>query len=134
MASFSAQMKAFENMTSEKATKVFKRTCLDLSSRIIKGTPVDSGRARGSWFPQINTFSDKINPVDDLDKSGSKSIARVSSTTNELKAGMTFTLSSNLPYIERLEYGYSKQSPAGMARINLMLFDKILNIANMETK
>lgn len=33
--------------------------------------------------------------------------------------GNIYWLSNNLPYIERLEYGYSKQTPAGMVRLSI---------------
>jgi len=93
---------------------------------------VDSGRARGNWQPAINNAIGV--ELETTDKNGNATITKVGSETNNLKAGDTFYLSNNLPYAERLEYGWSKQAPSGMVRINLMLFDKILNIANMETK
>ena len=130
--SFSAQMKVFENLTANKAENVFRRTCLDLSSGIIKGTPVDSGRARMNWQPDINSFAD--GEIQAEDKSGLITIGKVTSTTTRLKAGSTFTISNNLPYIEELEYGHSKQSPQGMVRLNLLRFNQILQIANMEIK
>ena len=130
--SFSAQMKVFENLTADKAEKVFRRTCLDLSSSIIKGTPVDSGRARMNWQPEINSFAD--GEIQAEDKSGLIAIGKVASTTTRLKVGSKFTLSNNLDYIEGLEYGNSKQAPQGMVRLNLLRFNQILQIANMEIK
>lgn len=130
--SFQAQMKAFENMTEDKANKVFRKVCLDLSSGVIKGTPVDSGRAKSNWQPNIQTFSSGV--LTEEDKSGTSTIGKVASKVVALKIGSTFTLTNNLPYIERLEYGYSKQAPQGMVRLNLLRFSSILNTANQEIK
>lgn len=128
--SFSAQMKSFANMTEDKALKVFKRTCLDIASSVIKMTPVDSGRARGNWQPNINTFT--MGTTNKLDTSGAETINTVNDKTKELTIGKSFTLSNNLPYIERLEKGWSGQAPSGMTRITLLRFQSILNIANKE--
>ena len=38
-----------------------------------------------------------------------------------------FYITNNLPYIMRLEFGYSKQAPAGMARITVDRFQTIVN-------
>jgi hypothetical protein len=47
---------------------------------------------------------------------------------NRLEAGSIFYLTNNLPYGERLEYGYSKQAPSGMVRITLAEYEKILRL------
>ena len=163
--SFSAQMKVFENLTADKAEKVFRRTCLDLSSDIIKGTPVDSGRARMNWQPEINKFDGTSSIELDTTKTALRARNKVKDKVASLKIGSTFTLTNNLDYIEDLEFGgypnppkfgtrtdkakgsnnpikfeirsvggYSAQAPQGMARINLLRFNQILQIANMEIK
>ncbi len=128
--SFELQMKEFENMTAEKSEKLFRKVCFDLSNSIITNVPIDSGRAKGSFFPDIDKVSNEVNAIDDVDKSGSKSNARVANTTNRLKIGSSFTLTSNLDYILGLEYGKSKQSPKGFVGLNIMRFQKFVNEAN----
>jgi hypothetical protein len=128
MATFENQMKAFANLTEDKANKVFRKTCLDLSSGIIQSTPVDTGRARNNWFPNINTFSS--GTTDEEDKSGAKAISKVAGVATSIKIGQTFTLTNNLDYIDRLEYGWSNKAPQGMVRLNLLRFDSILQSAN----
>ena len=103
--SFELQLKEFENMTAEKSEKLFRKVCFDLSSSIIRDVPVDEGRAKGSFFPDIDNISIQENGENDTDKSGNKSISRVKSKTNSLQLGSYFSLTSNLDYITTLEFG-----------------------------
>lgn len=130
--SFATQMKAFENLTTDKAEKVFRKTCFEISNSVISLTAVDSGRAKNNWFPDINKFSNNI--TEDTDKTGKQPLSNVYTETQSLKLGNTFTLSNNLPYIVRLEYGWSKKSPQGMVGITLQKFDTILKNVNKGTK
>ena len=129
--SFELQMKEFENMTTEKSELLFKKVCFDLSNSIIMDTAVDKGTARGNWQPDINSIQNDVLEVED--KSGNATVAKVASQTNNLKLGQYFTLTNNLPYILRLEYGWSKtKSPNGMLGINVMRFQNFLNKANKD--
>ena len=132
MKSFELQIKEFENMTAEKSELLFKKVCFDLSNSIIMDTSVLSGRARGNWQPDINSIQNDVLEVED--KSGNATVAKVASQTNNLKLGQFFTLTNNLPYILRLEYGWSKKSPNGMLGINVMRFQQFVNQANKDIK
>ena len=129
--SFELQMKEFENMTTEKSELLFKKVCFNLSNSIIMDTAVLSGAARGRWAPDINKIDNSTDEV--FDKSGNATVTKVASQTNNLKIGQYFTLTNNLPYILRLEYGWSKtKSPNGMLGINVMRFQNFLNKANKD--
>ena len=131
--SFELQLKEFENMTAEKSELLFKKVCFDLSNSIIMDTAVDKGTARGNWQPDINSIQNDVLEVED--KSGNATVAKVASQTNNLKLGQFFTLTNNLPYILRLEYGWSKtKSPNGMVGINVMRFQNFVNQANKDIK
>ena len=126
-------MKDFENMTAEKSEKLFRKVCFDLSNSIIMDTAVDKGTARGNWQPDINSIQNDVLEVED--KSGNATVAKVASQTNNLKLGQYFTLTNNLPYILRLEYGWSKtKSSNGMVGINVMRFQNFVNQANKDIK
>lgn len=100
------------------AEEMVRGTLFALSSRIIKESPVDTGRFRGNWQASVNTPNK--GKLQRKDKSGAASINEVSSIVMSLDMGQTFYLTNNLPYARRLEYGYSKQAPSGMLRINVM--------------
>lgn len=100
------------------AEEMVRGTLFSLASRIIKESPVDTGRFRGNWQSSLNT--PKQGKLQRLDRSGSGAINDMSKIVLGLNMGQTFYLTNNLPYARRLEYGYSKQAPSGFLRINVM--------------
>ena len=131
MNSFELQIREFENMTTERSELLFKKVCFDLSNSIIMDTAVDKGTARGNWQPDINSIQNDVLEIED--KSGNATVAKVASKTNNLRLGQYFTLTNNLPYILRLEYGWSRtKSPNGMVGINIMRFQNFVNQANRD--
>ena len=77
--SFATQMRAFENLTTDKAEKVFRKTCFEISNEVISNTPVDTSRAKNNWFPDINKFSSET--TESTNKQGS--INLVAGATNK---------------------------------------------------
>ena len=111
---------------------VIKKACFDLYARIIKRTPVDTGRAKASWG--IGTeFSDAVAPEGEyaVTPKGQYAPSDISSAVIDATEGLfSFTLDdeqvviyNNLEYIEYLESGTSGQSPQGMAAISLSEFE-----------
>lgn len=95
--------------------KLYRAKVLKTFTGIVTKTPVDTGRARSNWFVTANvpyrgsvvgTEGQQINRTVDMGavRSGKQEFA-------------TFYLTNNLPYIERLEFGYSNQAPSGMIRL-----------------
>lgn len=77
---------------------VARKSAIELGARIKDGTPIDTGKARGSW-----------------------------SDNGPLVIGKLYKYSSNLSYIRPLEYGHSAQAPHGMVRINTIKWDSIVS-------
>ncbi len=50
-------------------------------------------------------------------------------TAAQAKAGDVIYLANSLPYIRRLEYGWSKQAPAGMVRGTVGEFQQAIDKA-----
>src|ERR1043166_9679628 len=93
-------------------------------------TPVETGRAKGSWLVAINSIPSGLPGT--LDKSGDVAITRMSAEVLTMKAGQNITLASNLDYINGLEYGRSKQAPAGMVRTTILEFGGVVTKAANE--
>ena len=73
---------------------------------IIKGTPVDEGRARNNWFLSVDSPSQKQVKTKTL---GLQAIRSISSMPKRILNNKIF-FTNNLPYIGVLEYGgYPKQ-------------------------
>ena len=126
MASFSEQIGNATLKISTAHDKIVRTATLELFSGVIKSTPVDTGRAKGAWQCSVN--APKPGQSERLDPSGGAALAEVNANTPQ-GAGQVTYLANNLPYIERLEYGHSKQAPNGMVRINMDRVSKMVEKA-----
>lgn len=114
---FAIDLRRFGDVTRDQAKLIFQKIVLELDTAIVLGTPVDEGRARGNWFPTINTPSVAVS--DRKDKSGASTIAAAQGVATSLDLGDVAWFANNLPYILPLENGHSGQAPAGMVDLNL---------------
>lgn len=102
--------------------KVVRGTLIGLGSKIIKRSPVDTGRFRANWQFTINS------PASGQVAGTSNPSGAMAAAAQNWSAGSTFYMTNNLPYGERLEYGWSNQAPQGMVRVTLGEYSQILNI------
>lgn len=124
--SFGSDIQAFSRGTSIKLDKVVRKVIIDMTSDIMKMTPVDTGAARSNWF----WGASRVDSVDtSQNKRGTPSIQRAADFAEGLKgkAAGTFYLTNNLPYILALEFGSSKQAPSGMARVVVARWQQIVS-------
>ena len=130
MSSFALDLSKFTKLTEKRATSAVKKVFIELSADIIRDTPVDSGRLRANWLPAINKYANFAVLDTDKAKTARKTIAKVTEEGLKYKLGDTLTLTNNLVYAKRIEFGYSKhKSPQGMVRINIKRFQKIVDKA-----
>lgn len=123
--SFSKDLKTFAINFGEVTDKVFRGTSIAMSTSVIEKTPVKTGRARGNWFATFGAPSTKVSTRVSTDQSltaekDAESVALAG------VAGQTFYLTNNLPYIQRLENGWSDQArnPNGMVEITVNEFQR----------
>lgn len=122
--SFESDVTEWIAKTKGGAQTVIKATILDLSQGIIRGTPVDTGRARANWIPSVGSPDTAVTA--EIDKSGDKSLGAVAVEVN-YAYGDIFYLTNSLPYIKRLEYdAWSQQAPGGFVRLSVQQFKKNL--------
>jgi hypothetical protein len=115
---FKLSLERFGKITRQQATVIVRKIALELDNAVVMATPVDTGRARGNWFPSIGAPSAQVD-ISSTDKAGSASAARVVALVATAPLGSTVWLSNNLDYIEKLENGSSKQAPHGMVATNM---------------
>lgn len=130
--------------TEEQYYDALRLVALKLFKGIVLKTPVDTGRARMNWQIAFNSIpSGTIDAEPDegssarapAESAGSRrSYASAVSMVNSNRGEFDYiAISNNLPYISRLEYlGWSQQSPAGMVRVTLTEFDRIVREAARE--
>lgn len=130
MGSFSQQLAEFEAKTEYKLDLAAQKIALEAFSRVILRTPVDKGRARGSWQVQIGSVP--TGTIDLNDKTGAATISKVQAAASGMEAGDVIYLASNLPYIMKLEEGHSDQAPAGMVGLTVQELQSIANQVGLE--
>lgn len=129
--SFSLDIAKFAEKAGNNASLVVKKVAVDMSSRIVYRTPVDTGRARGNWMVTFDTPMDGTTTA--TDKTGQSTVSANTSKIGQWKQG-TIWIANNLPYIGRLEYGWSQQAPSGMARVTIREFQGYVSKAVGELK
>lgn len=111
--------------TKANAANVAKALALELEQRVVKMSPVDTGRLKGNWNVGINSPNLAEYPPD---KTGAAPHARALGALSKLKVGDAIWITNNLPYTPMLEYGlygdglktingYSRQAPHGFIRV-----------------
>lgn len=102
--------------------RVVKKITLDVTANLIVTTPVDTGWARANWVPSIGKpFAPDLRGIAAdpalvpgqaaTQQAGVASVA----TSYRLEQGRVF-VSNNVPYIQRLNMGSSKQAPSGFVQ------------------
>ncbi|HSG63053.1 MAG TPA: HK97 gp10 family phage protein, partial [Pseudomonadales bacterium] len=102
--SFSKDVEKITLNLSGYAENMVRATLFSLSYRIIKESPVDTGRFRGNWQASVST--PKVTQLKRKDRTGTTTINSVNNVLEKFSMGQTFYLTNNLTYARRLEYGY----------------------------
>lgn len=106
---------------------VVRQVTIKLYSQIILASPVDTGRFRMNWQASVDKPATGILIGDD--PSGARATNRITQFVTTSTKWDEFRLTNNLPYAERLEYGYSRQAPSGMVRVTVSRFQRLLDEA-----
>jgi hypothetical protein len=101
------------------SNKAKQRTALVIDGNLVLSTPVDTGRARSNWQVSNGSPSDELTPDNQISPGyvqGQKEEAIVSRALS----GEPIFIANNLPYIGRLNEGYSAQAPAGFVETAIL--------------
>lgn len=130
--SFSAQITDFVKTVKKRQALVTRKLGEEILTSVVRLSPVDTGLFRNNWRVGINTpFRGTVQTTD---RSGNRAIGVGKRTLANVKPGDVLFISNNLPYAQALEYGWSKQAPAGMVRITMGRYSSMLARAVREAK
>lgn len=130
--SFSDDIKKFKTKTEGAALSVFRGTALEVFVRVVKRTPVGNpslwkgvapkgyvgGRLRSNWQMGINRpQTGEIHATNGPPRPA----------PSKAKIGDSIYITNNLPYAIPVEHGHSSQAPAGMVKVTVSEFRKIVN-------
>lgn len=118
--------------TMTKLDLAVQKISLELFSRVILRSPVDTGRFRGNWQVAIGEIPDGTLDLYDESERGVATINAAAAVALNVKAGDIIYLVNNLPYGPVLEGGSSDQAPQGMVALTVQEFQEIVNEIGME--
>ena len=124
---FTMDVSKFVDKAQVKVNDAVRGAMNELCNRIIDRTPVDTGRCVGNWILTVDGELQKM-------KTGVKAKSREHPKNRVAKALSHFDIHKNtvmwftntLEYAIPLEYGWSKQAPAGMMRSSISEFPLIV--------
>jgi hypothetical protein len=115
---FTADWEKLAEKAGVTAGQALKKVSLDLWTEITRRTPVKHGYAQANWHLTQGTPSQEISPVPNPKFEGvippppQPDVSGIDGTQD------IFVI-NNLPYIEPLEHGHSKQAPSGMVAVSI---------------
>lgn len=105
------------------ATAIVKQTAQTVDENVVRGTPVDTGRARSNWVVTKNApFGGVIPPYSPGTKLGISETGNAAGAigqgslviaTFRLLKDTTIYITNNIGYVRKLNDGSSTQAPAG---------------------
>lgn len=121
--SFAADLRKFAERTKKSLDDTCRGVAIKWFSSTVLSTPVDTGRLRGNWL--VSQGSPITAELARFDKSGSIVQGEIVQSVGGV--GTVNYLVNNLPYAERIEFGWSNQAPSGMVRVNFARIKAIIS-------
>ncbi len=97
---------------SRKTAKACKALILEIDANLREATPVDTGHARANWVPSIGA------PAVGEGGESAHAAGVAALLAYKLDQGDLF-VTNNVPYIQQLDLGSSKQAPVGFVEVAL---------------
>lgn len=124
MRGFSKRIKNIAKDVGVNSNSMMRKTVITVASAVVLRTPVDTGRARANWQTKIGAAADGLVTSFPQGSKGTTGMAAVAQATNQAVSEMQklkdtdteVSISNNLPYIDVLNKGSSKQAPAGFVQ------------------
>jgi hypothetical protein len=114
----------------KRVAQTIRAVAIVVDQKLVETTPVDTGRARANWQVSLNEPLSSQVPWSDETRKESSFIPPRSETALKAAAGFkiddTIFITNNLPYIRRLNDGYSKQAPAGFVESAIAVGKRII--------
>lgn len=116
-----------------------RKVALAADQALVLGTPVDTGRARSNW--QVSLGQPAAGERDPYaagqalgineGANAQAAIAQGAGVIGSRSEGQSVFISNNLPYIERLNDGWSAQAPAGFVEDAVLKAAEAVNDASI---
>ena len=113
---FNADLKKFADQIQVDIVTVTKKVAIEIFTKVTERTPVDTGRARANWnislgSPDLSTTPPGTHAEFQGDPTGAAT-QKAQAVLGGMQQPEVIWIANGLPYIARLNDGYSQQSPA----------------------
>lgn len=120
LSEFSRRITLRGRKVTEGADALTRRVALAADQAVVMSTPVDTGRARSNWIASLGGPASATIDAYAPGEAGSTEAANTQAALDQGEAvirgyrgeGQEIHITNNLPYIQRLNDGYSAQAPA----------------------
>lgn len=116
------------------ASELSVNVALTIVGDLVYKTPVDTSKALSNWIVTLGKPSkDKLDPHffgefgSSQKASAAESLTRAKYILKNKKPGQSIFIVNNLPYIVRLNEGYSAQAPAGFVERAILIGRKLFS-------
>jgi len=127
LSDFSRRITLRGRKVAEGADALVRKVALAADQAVVMGTPVDTGRARSNWIASVGSPASAVIDAYAPGEAGSTEAAntqaamdQAASVISGYDAGEEIHITNNLPYIQRLNDGYSAQAPANFVEQAVM--------------
>lgn len=104
----------------ERTLLFFKALVMEAHRRVVLRTPVDTGRARANWMLSTGSPSKLVREAEPGGSAATQmALDDALEFVKTLDVDDVAYIVNNLPYIERLENGWSDQAPEGMVSVTV---------------
>jgi hypothetical protein len=113
------KLRDFFNVTGPERFKFHKsKVIVRVASKIVKRTPVKTGRARGGWVVSMERDTEETGR---LDKIGNATITQIISDVAQIPWNRNAHITNPVPYVKYLENGpnRSDQAPEGFILVTV---------------
>lgn len=119
------RMSQYASAVERNAPQVVVQVATTIAPVLVYATPVDTSRARANWQAGIGTVPGGVlfaypQAPGSPDYGGQAAVAQIVATSRTYAGGSYIAIANNLPYIQRLNNGYSAQAPAAFVRLAIV--------------
>ena len=125
---FTLALQQFAAKAEANADAAVRGIVLEVQSRLILRSPVDTGRFRGNWRYSVGQPAEGTVETGGTSESPAPPPDAPALVPGE-GMGRVHFLTNNLPYAMALERGHSTQAPQGLVALTVMEFAPIVNDA-----
>ena len=120
----------------QRTADLVKMAGIEFFRQVIISTPVDTGRARFGWYITVNAPSDEVPPEAPYKwkgkASGGNEYYSLPNISTHMDVGKVTIndivyVTNNVPYVPRLNKGYSRQAPARFVELAAARVQQAIN-------